>query len=115
MEIPASFQTAIASKMYTDTITPMQQTEQADTEGGVKRVATTAGTPVNVNAQPIGDELRQSLLGESIEADYKITAPADIPVDKGSLVSYQNSTYEVVDFKQYDSHAEMLIKRWVQP
>lgn len=115
MEIPASFQTAIASKLYTDTIKVMVQTEQLDAEGGAKRVATTAGEPIAANAQPVDDELRKALLGDNIEAEYKITTLPDIEAGKGTLIEYAGEVYEVLDFKRYDSHAELLAKRWVAP
>lgn len=115
MEIPASFQTAIASKLYTDTITVMAQTEQLDAEGGAQRVAVAAGDPIQANAQPLDDELRKALLGESMEAEYRITTKPDIAADKGSLIEYAGNIYEVVDFKRYDSHAELLAKRWTAP
>lgn len=115
MEIPASFQTAIASKFYTDTITPMAQEEQLDAEGGAQRVATAAGEPVPANAQPLDAELRKALLGDAAEAEYKITTPPGIPVDKGALIQYAGQIHKVVDFKQYDSHAELLTKRWTLP
>ena len=115
MEIPASFKTAIASKLYTDTIQVMVQEEQLDAEGGAKRVATTAGEPIQANAQPVDDELRKTLLGDNIEAEYKITAPPEIEAGKGTLIDYAGEIYEVVDFKRYDSHAELLAKRWVKP
>lgn len=115
MEIPASFQTAIANNLYTDTIQVLAQTEQLDAEGGAKRVATTAGEPIKANAQPVDDELRKALLGENIEAEYRITTLPEIEADKGSLISYDGGTYEVVEFKRYDSHAELLVKRWVAP
>lgn len=115
MEIPQSFRQAIASRLYTDTITPMEQTEELDAEGGSQRVATTAGEPIPANAQPISDEMRKALLGDTAEAEYKITTPPEIAVDKGSLIDYAGNTYVVVDFKRYDSHAELLAKRWTQP
>lgn len=115
MEIPASFKTAIASKLYTDTIQVMVQEEQLDAEGGAKRVATTAGEPIKANAQPVDDELRKTLLGDNIEAEYKITTPPEIGAGKGTLIQMDGETYEVVDFKKYDSHAELLAKRWVKP
>ena len=116
MEIPASFQTAIASKLYTDTITVREQTEQLDAEGGAKRVVTTAtGAEYSANVQPLDAELRKALLGESMDAEYRITAPADIAAEKGTLIEYNGNIYEVVDFKRYDSHAELLAKRWVAP
>lgn len=115
MEIPASFQTAIASKLYTDTIKVMAQEEQLDAEGGAKRVATTASEPIMANVQPVSDELRKALLGDNIEAEYKITAPSETTADKGTLIEFSGEIYEVVDFKRYDSHAELLAKRWVKP
>lgn len=115
MEIPASFKTAIAKELYTDTIQVMAQEEQLDAEGGAKRVATTVGEPIKANAQPVGDELRKALLGDNIEAEYKITTPPEIGADKGTLIQMNGETYEVVDFKEYDSHAELLIKRSEKP
>lgn len=115
MEIPASFQTAIANRFYTDTITPMAQTTQLDAEGGAQRVTTTAGDPVPANAQPIDAELRKSLLGDATEAEYKITTPPNVPIEKGSLIQYAGATHKVVDFKNYDSHAELLTRRWTAP
>ena len=115
MEIPASFKTAIAKELYTDTIQVMAQEEQLDAEGGAKRVATTVGEPIKANAQPIGDELRKALLGESADAEYKITTPPEIDAGKGTLIDYAGEIYEVVDFKRYDSHAELLVKRSEKP
>ena len=115
MEIPVSFKTAIANNLYTDTIQVMVQEEQLDAEGGAKRAATTAGEPIAANVQPVGDELRKALLGENIEAEYKITTLPEIAAGKGSLIQYAGENYEVVDFKPYDSHAELLVKRWVAP
>lgn len=115
MEIPASFQTAIASKFYTDTITPMAQVEKLDAEGGAQRVATTAGEPVPANAQPIDAELRKALIGDTTEAEYKITTPPNVPVEKGALIEYAGEIHKVVDFKKYDSHAELLTRRWTLP
>lgn len=115
MEIPASFKQAISSALYTDTIKVMAQTEQLDAEGGAKRVAGQAGDPIPANAQPIDAELRKALLGESIDAEYRITTQPDITAGKGSLIELGGEVYEVVDFKPYDSHAEMLAKRWVAP
>lgn len=115
MEIPASFKTAIANNLYTDTIQVMVQEEQLDAEGGAKRVATTAGEPIKANAQPLDDELRKALLGESIDAEYKITTPPEIEAGKGTLLQMDGEIYEVVDFKRYDSHAEILAKRSIKP
>lgn len=116
MEIPASFQSAIASNFYTDSMTIMEQQEVLDDEGGAKRSAIkAAGSPIGVNAQPLDAELRKALLGESMDAEYRITAPPDIDADKGTLIELDSNTYEVVDFKRYDSHAELLAKRWVAP
>jgi len=115
VEIPASFQTAIAKAFYTETITPMAQEEQLDAEGGAQRVATTAGEPVPANAQPIDAELRKALLGDAAEADYKITTPPGVPVEKGALIQYGGKIHKVVDFKQYDSHAELLTRIWTAP
>ena len=115
MEIPASFQTAIASKFYTDTITPMAQVEKLDAEGGAQRVATTAGEPVLANAQPIDAELRKALIGDTTEAEFKITTPPNVPVDKGALMEYAGGIHKVVDFKKYDSHAELLTRKWTLP
>ena len=115
MEIPASCQTAIASKFYTDTITPMAQEDQLDAEGGAQRVATTAGDPVPANAQPLDAELQKALLGDATEADYKITTPPDVPVDKGSQIQFDGKIHKVVDFKKFDSHAELLTRIWTAP
>jgi hypothetical protein len=50
-----------------------------------------------------------------MEAEYKITTAPEIEADKGTLIELDGSIYEVVDFKRYDSHAELLAKRWTQP
>lgn len=115
MEIPASFKAAVAKEFYTDTIKVMAQTEELDAEGGAKRVAGKGGDPIKANAQPLDDELRKALLGESIEAEYRITTEPEIAAGKGSLIDLDGNTYEVVDFKKFDSHAELLVKRWVAP
>lgn len=115
MEIPVSFRTAIASKFYTDTIAVMVQTEQLDAEGGAKRVATTEGEPIAANVQPVDDELRKAMLGENIEAEYRITTLPEIEAGKGALIKYADEIYEVVESKKFDSHTELLAKRWVAP
>ena len=115
MEIPASFQTAIANRLYTDTIKVATQTEQLDAEGGAQRVVTALGDAINANVQPLSDELRKALLGDAVDAEYRITTAPGIEADKGSLIQYAGEIYKVVDFKRYDSHAELLAKRWVQP
>lgn len=115
MEIPASFKTAIANNLYTDTIQVLAQTEQLDAEGGAQRVAGAAGDPIKANAQPLDYEMRKALLGDSVDAEYRITTLPEIEADKGTLIQMDGNVYEIVDFKRYDSHAEILAKRWVKP
>ena len=55
------------------------------------------------------------MLGQDIIAELKITAPDNIQADKGKLIEAKGEVYEIVDFKRYESHAEMLVKRWRKP
>ncbi len=115
MELPASFQTAQASRFYDKTIMVMAQTETTDAEGGVKRTAGQVTETAKANVQPIDAELQKALLGENIEADYRITTAPTISAEKGSLIKYADNIYEAVECKKFDSHAEIIIKRWIAP
>lgn len=115
MDIPASFKQAISSQFYNTEIKVRSITIVTDAEGGEKKTAgkveeTTAG-----NVAPVSAELSQTMLGQNIVAELKITAPEDIQADKGKLIEIANEVYEIVDFKRYESHAEILAKRWVAP
>lgn len=115
MEIPESFKTRINSTFYT---TPIQITAIAtivDTEGGETKGPGETLATMNGNVQPVGAELQQTLLGQGIEAELKITAPAEIPAETGNLLIIKSETYEITNAKVYDSHAEILARRWKQP
>lgn len=115
MEIPASFTTALANRFYTTEVSVVAITTTTDTEGGVKKSAGAVSQTIKANVQPVSAELRNALIGEQVEAEYKITAPTTISTDKGGLITFGSNTYEVIDCKKYDSHAELLAKRWVAP
>ena len=115
MEIPASFKKAFNERFYNTELKIRSITIVTDAEGGEKKTAgkveqTTAG-----NVAPVSAELAQTMLGQNITAELKITAPDDIQAGKGKLVEIANEVYEIVDFKKYESHAELLAKRWIAP
>lgn len=115
MEIPAYFKTKIASVFYTKPMALCALTEVADAEGGVRKVPGQAGPTFYGNIQPISAELRQSLLGQGIEADFKVTAPDTVIAKSGDLLQIGLGIYELADYKRYDSHVEMLARIWDQP
>lgn len=115
MEIPESFKAAFNARFYNTEITVRSITTATDAEGGEKKVAGAAEETTYGNAQPVSAELSQTLLGQGIQAELKITAPATITADKGKLIGIGTDIYEVVDFKRFESHAELLAKRWVAP
>lgn len=115
MDIPESFKATISRQFYNTELKIREIEITADAEGGEKKTAgkiveTTAG-----NVAPVSAELSQTMLGQNIVAELKITAPVDIQADKGGLVELKGEVYEIVDFKRYESHAELLAKRWVAP
>lgn len=115
MEIPGSFRKAIADTFYDKPVTPMTVETITDAEGGVKKEARAAGEPVLGNVQPVSNELREALLGQSIKADVKITTSDALRATTGDLVSINGEIYEITDAKRYDSHQELLASRWVAP
>lgn len=115
MEIPESFKSAIAKTFYNRELKIRKITTATDAEGGVKKVAGAIETTTSANIAPISAALQQSLLGQDITAEYKITTADNINAEKGSLAEIDAEIYEIVDFKRYESHAELLAKRWVAP
>lgn len=115
MEIPESFKSKIADTFYKTPMEVRPITETADSEGGVKKVPGAATASFYGNAQPVSAQLMQTLLGQNIEAEIKITAPADTAVTTGNLIAIGSEIYEATDCKNYDSHAEILVRRWRQP
>lgn len=112
MEIPASFKNKIAGVFYKTRIEVRPITEVADSEGGVKKAPGATSSIFYGNAQPVSAQLAQSLLGQNIEAEIKITAPETAPVATGTLLALKDEMYEVTDCKRYDSHTEILARRW---
>lgn len=115
MEIPESFKKAFNDHFYNTELKVRAITIATDAEGGQKKVAGEVESTTAGNVAPVSAELQQTMLGQNIEAELKITAPEDIAADKGSLLEIENVVYEVVDLKRYESHAELLAKRWVAP
>ena len=112
MEIPASFKNKIAGVFYKTRIEVRPITEVADSEGGVKKAPGATSSIFYGNAQPVSAQLAQSLLGQNIEAEIKITAPETATATTGTLLALGSEIYEVTDYKRYDSHAEILARRW---
>lgn len=115
MEIPESFKQAIKDTFYNSELKIRSITIETDAEGGQKKVPGTVESLTVGNVAPVSAELSQTMLGQNIVAEFKITAPDDIAAEKGKLIEVAGEVYEVVDFKRYESHAELLVKRWVAP
>lgn len=115
MEIPESFKAAFNARFYNTELKIREITTVTDTEGGEKKIAGETTQTTNGNVAPVSAELQQAMLGQNIIVELKITAPDDIKADKGSLLEIAGQIYEVVDFKRYESHAELLAKRWIAP
>ena len=115
MEIPEYFKRAINGTFYNTELKVREITTATDAEGGEKKVASAVLETTAGNVAPISAELQQTMLGQDIIAEYKITAPETTVARKGSLVEFGGEVYEVVDLKRYESHAELLAKRWIAP
>lgn len=115
MDIPESFKATISATFYNTELKVRSVTVETDTEGGEKKVAGAVEETTNGNVAPVSAELSQTMLGQNIVAELKITAPDTIQAEKGKLLEIDSEIYEIVDFKRYASHAEMLVKRWRKP
>ena len=115
MEIPESFKKAFEKRFYNSELKLRSIQIVTDAEGGEVKTAGAVESTTVGNIAPVSAELSQTMLGQDIVAELKITAPDDIATDKGKLIEAQGVVYEVVDFKRYESHAEILVKRWVAP
>lgn len=115
MDIPESFKATIRATFYNSELKVRSVTTQTDAEGGEQKVAGPVEETTTGNIAPVSAELSQTMLGQDIIAELKITAPDNIQADKGKLIEAKGEIYEIVDFKRYESHAEMLVKRWRKP
>ena len=115
MDIPESFKATISATFYNTELKVRSVTTEKDAEGGEQKVAGPVEETTTGNVAPVSAELSQTMLGQNIVAELKITAPDTIQADKGKLLEVKGEVYEIVDFKRYESHAEMLVKRWRKP
>lgn len=114
MEIPRTATNAIAATFYDTELKHRTVTMVADAEGGVKKTAGAVLHTFKGNPQPVSDELQEALLGQSIKAEYRVTAPTEPKLRKGDLLEFGNEIYEIKDAKPYQSHAEYLVGRWTE-
>ena len=110
MNIPNTFNNAIADTFYDKTFTVWTSQEVTDSEGWAKVGATESETTFsgNINFSKL-DEVKQEY---GITTDISATITTAEAIDLGTIIGYADRTFRVIKSIQFDSHYYLIVEEW---
>lgn len=110
MNIPNTFNNAIADTFYDKTFTVWTSHEVTDSEGWAKVGATESETTFsgNINFSKL-DEVKQEY---GITTDILATVTTAEEIALGTIVEYEDSKYRVMKSVKFDSHYLLILEEW---